>query len=68
MLNVWLLTSTWELFVDGEVNRTANAVRLQAVENAPAIIQTTRELITIKTTTTGNQASTRRLLGAVFFG
>lgn len=20
MLNVWLLTSTWELFVDGEVN------------------------------------------------
>lgn len=57
MLNVWLLTSTWAFFVDGEVNRKANAVRLQAVENVPAIIQTTRELITIKTTTTGNQPS-----------
>lgn len=47
MLNVWLLTSTWEFFVDGKVNRKANAVRLQAVENVPAISQTTRELITI---------------------
>lgn len=56
------------VFVDGEVNRKANAVRVQAVENVPAIIQTTRELITIKTTTTGNQPSTRRLLSAVFFG
>lgn len=68
MLNVWLLTSTWEFFIDGKVNRKANAVRLQAVENVPAISQTTRELITIKTMTTGNQPSTRCLLGAVFFG
>lgn len=67
MLNVWLLTSTWAFFVDGEVNRKANAVRLQAVENVLAIIQTTR-VDHYQNHDYRKPTKLRRLLGAVFFG